>query len=87
MKAATKTNTTAQELKERLENFQNDSLVLVQGYEWGFSDVTILKSSKVKLNFYTEDWNGPHAEDENSIHIEVISGRQDYSNHHGICQA
>lgn len=48
------------ELIEKLKKFPDDTLVLVNGYEGGFSEIDALKSLKVKLNVNPESYNGPH---------------------------
>ncbi len=53
---------TVKELKAALDGCPEDSIVLVQGYEGGFSDIGLIKKIKVTLNFYKEEWNGPHEE-------------------------
>lgn len=54
------------ELIEKLKKCPGNALVLVQGYEGGFSDIATLKETQVELNYYKEDWNGPHEETTNS---------------------
>ncbi len=48
------------DLIEKLKTFPEDHLVVVNGYEGGFSDIDSLKSLKVKLNVNPESYNGPH---------------------------
>ncbi len=67
---------TIKELKQKLDQFSDDMTVLVQGYEGGFSDISILKESKINLNFYDQDWNGPHEEDSKSDHSAIIIIRE-----------
>ena len=54
---------TIYELREALKNYPDNTLVLVQGYEGGFSEISALREASVKLNFHKEEWNGPHEED------------------------
>jgi hypothetical protein len=62
----------AKELIEKLSKYPSDTLVLVQGYEGGFSDIVTLKKTKVELNSYKEDWNGPHEETTDSNNSAVL---------------
>lgn len=71
---------TVKELKKKLEQFQDDALVLVQGYEGGVSDIGAISASKVKLNFFDEDWNGPHEEDPNVETSAVLLMRKANTN-------
>ena len=50
------------DLKKLLENYPEDALVLVEGYEGGLADISRLKQTKVQLNFHTEEYMGPHEE-------------------------
>ena len=63
---------TAKELMAKFSKYPSDTLVLVQGYEGGFSDIVTLKETKVELNYYKEDWNGPHEETTNSYISAVL---------------
>lgn len=53
---------TVKKLKELLINYPENLLVLVEGYEGGYSDIGEIKETKVKLNIYKEDYMGPHEE-------------------------
>lgn len=51
---------TVKQLKLALERFPEETLVLVHGYEGGFSDIQSVEPVKVKLNCNEEEWYGPH---------------------------
>lgn len=71
---------TVTELIEKLKKYPSDTLVLVQGYEGGFSDIATLKETQVELNYYKEDWNGPHEETSNSNSSAILILRDRNSN-------
>jgi len=55
-------NMRIKELIEKLKSYPNDLKVLVDGYEGGFSEISVVTKTKVKLNTNTESYNGPHDE-------------------------
>ena len=67
---------TVKELIEKLKEYPQDDLILVQGYEGGFSDIGQIQSTKVDLNYYTEEWNGPHEENHGNQTKAVIIKRK-----------
>lgn len=62
---------TIKELKEKLKAYPDNFRVLVDGYEGGFSEISEVKITKVKLNVHTESYYGPHDDTENAD-IEVL---------------
>jgi hypothetical protein len=67
---------TVNELIEKLKKLNGDSVILVQGYEDGLSDIGLIKESKAVFNVHSEDWNGPHEEDEKAENPVVILHRK-----------
>ncbi len=55
---------TIKELKEKLNSYPDNLSVLVDGYEGGFSEISEIKKTKVKLNIHTESYYGPHEKKE-----------------------
>lgn len=53
---------TVKELIEKLNTFDQDMIVLVNGYEGGLSDISKIEATKVNLNVNKEDYLGPHEE-------------------------
>lgn len=53
---------TVKDLKTILAQYSEETLVLVEGYEDGFSDIGNIKKSQVQLDKNNKDWEGPHAE-------------------------
>jgi hypothetical protein len=53
---------TVKELIQILSQFPQDQIVLVTGYEDGYSDIAKVETTKVKLNYFKEDYYGPHNE-------------------------
>lgn len=53
---------TVKQLKSALEHYPEDALILVEGYEGGFSDIGLIKETRVQLDLNNEDWLGPHDE-------------------------
>lgn len=49
-----------EQLIEELSKHDPKARVIVQGYEEGFCDVSSLEETPIKLNMYSEDYNGPH---------------------------
>jgi hypothetical protein len=62
---------TAKELIEKLTSYPAEVRVLVDGYEGGFSEISSVKITMVKLNANSENYNGPHDEVEGAD-TEVI---------------
>lgn len=67
---------TIKELKEKINSYPDDLRVLVDGYEGGFSEISEVKKTKVKLNIHTESYYGPH-EDTEDADTEVIIIRRE----------
>ena len=67
---------TIKELKEKINSYPDDLRVLVDGYEGGFSEISEVKKTKVKLNVHTESYYGPH-EDTEDADTEVIIVRRE----------
>ena len=63
---------TVKELIQDLSKLPQDSIVLVQGYEDGLSDIALIKQINVTLNCHSEEWNGPHEEDSNGYQDAVL---------------
>jgi len=62
---------TVSELIEKLKTYSSDTLVLVDGYEGGYSEISSVKEIKVKLNVNSESYNGPH-DDTSDADTDVI---------------
>lgn len=67
---------TVQKLIELLTKFPKDALVLVQGYEDGFSDID-LKQSLIRQNQNRQSWSGPHEEVESGGEPAVLILRRE----------
>lgn len=63
---------TVGELFEELKKYRLEDLVLVEGYEGGFSDISVVQGRTVRLNRYKEDYYGPHELDSNGNQHAVI---------------
>jgi len=63
---------TVQGLIKELLKLPENTTVLVQGYEGGFSDIGFIKQTKVSFNQNKEEWNGPHEEDTNGDHQAIL---------------
>lgn len=66
---------TIDELIEKLKSYPGDLRVLVDGYEGGFSEISVVNKIKVKLNANKESYNGPH-EDTKDADTDVIAIRR-----------
>lgn len=51
---------TVQELINQLSQLDPNQLVLVDGYEGGFTDIKSITDEKIVLNYYNDWWEGPH---------------------------
>ena len=51
---------TVQELIDQLSQLDPNQLVLVCGYEGGFTDIKSITDEKIVLNYYGDWWEGPH---------------------------
>ena len=51
---------TVQELIDQLSQLDPNQLVLVDGYEGGFTDISSITDEKIVLNYYSDWWEGPH---------------------------
>ena len=67
---------TVKQLKSALEHYPEDAIVLVPGYEGGYSDIGKLKETKVKLDHYKEEWNGPQEETEGAKQAAILLIRE-----------
>ena len=59
------------EVIEKLKTYPDDLAVLVDGYEGGFGEISVIKKTKVKLDVHEEDYYGAHDEVEGAD-TEVI---------------
>ena len=68
---------TVKELIEKLEVFEKDLPVLLDGYEGGLSEICEAKEISVDFNKNKEDYYGPHEESEDSkervVHVSRFS--------------
>ncbi len=64
---------TVKELKQRLNSFSNDALVMVKGYEEGYNDLDEIRELKIKLNVYEHWYEGAHEESEEVDAIDAIA--------------
>lgn len=62
---------TIRELKEKLSHYSDDLRVLVDGYEGGFSEISVVNKIKVELNVHDESYYGPH-DDSKNANTEVV---------------
>lgn len=51
---------TIKDLIEKLQALSPDTLVLIDGYEGGYSDIGNPRIISVRLNVHEEDYYGPH---------------------------
>jgi hypothetical protein len=51
---------TVQELIDQLSQLDPNQLVLVDGYEGGFTDIKSITDEKIVLKYYDDWWEGPH---------------------------
>lgn len=68
---------TIKELINILRSYPEESTILLQGYEGGFSEISEVKYVGVKLNVYQEEWSGPHEIDEKSQIKSLILTRRE----------
>ncbi len=66
---------TVKELIQQLQKCDPETLILVDGYESGFSDISKIREIKVELNVHTEEYNGPHEETDKSNTKAYLLGR------------
>jgi len=64
---------TVRELQEKLNNFPDDTLVLVKGYEEGYNDILEIRELKIKLNVHDHWFEGAHGESTEADAIEAIA--------------
>lgn len=63
------------ELIEILEKYPPDMRVVVEGYEDGYDDITIIKELSIKLNANKEFYYGAHAEiEEGGVSALLLAG-------------
>jgi hypothetical protein len=55
---------TKAELIEMMREYPDDTMVVIQGYEGGLEDITEIEKIKLKLNYNTSLFYGPHKEDD-----------------------
>ncbi len=67
--------TTVGKLIQQLKLLPSETLVLVDGYEGGYADISKPKSVKVKLNVNQEDYYGPHEESIDADVNAIVIGR------------
>ncbi len=67
---------TVKELIEKLKSYPANRLVLVDGYEGGFSEISSVENLKVKLNVNSESYNGPHDESPEADTEVLVIGRK-----------
>ena len=56
---------TKAELIEMMSEYPEDTMVVIQGYEGGLEDITEVEKIKLKLNYNTSWYYGPHKADNN----------------------
>jgi hypothetical protein len=78
---------TVKELVEALGTFPQDTLVMVQGYEGGFSDVGSILFRKMQLNVNKEEWDGPHEQADDGDASAVLLIRMDNPNSKVACES
>ena len=66
---------TVAELINKLKEIPNETLVLVDGYEGGYSDISISIDVTVSLNVNKESYMGPHDDDPSSNTKAVVLRR------------
>ena len=64
---------TVKELKGKLNDFPDDTLVMVKGYENGYNDVDEIRTIKIKLNVYEHWYEGAHEESAERDAIDAIA--------------
>lgn len=67
---------TIKEMIEILKTMPMESIVVVDGYEGGYSDILCPKQIKLKLNVHLEDYYGPHEETSGADTEAVLIGRK-----------
>lgn len=60
-----------EQLIKELQKHDPKTRVIVQGYEEGYCDISSLKEIPIKLDVYSEDYNGPHDKVDTSDADEV----------------
>jgi hypothetical protein len=67
---------TVRQLIAKLKEFPEDTIVLVEGYEDGFSDIGAIKKSQIHLDKNVRDYEGPYAQidDDGQLAILLIRG-------------
>jgi hypothetical protein len=63
---------TVRELQEKLNNFPDDTLVVVKGYEEGYNDISEIRELKMKLNVYEHWFEGAHEESDEAGAINAL---------------
>ena len=71
---------TVKELKGKLNDFPDDTLVMVKGYEDGYNDIIEIRKLKIKLNVYEHWYEGAHEESEDAGAINTIAFLGDNKN-------
>jgi hypothetical protein len=63
---------TVRELQEKLNNFPDETLVMVKGYEEGYNDISEIRELKISLNVYEHWFEGAHEESEDADAINAV---------------
>ena len=61
---------TVQELIDQLSQLDPNTLIMVDGYEGGISEIKSIDDAPIVLNYNSEPWYGPHEYLENTDHNE-----------------
>lgn len=64
---------TVKQLQEKLNNFPEDILVMVNGYEEGYNDILEIRELKIKLNVHEHWFEGAHEESTEADAIDAIA--------------
>ena len=64
---------TIKELIEKLQSFQEDTKIVVAGYEGGFNDVSTIHEIKIKEDVNKEWFYGAHEESDDGEGICAVS--------------
>ena len=61
---------TVQELIDQLSQLDPNTLIMIDGYEGGISEIKSIDDAPIVLNYNSEPWYGPHEYLENTDHKE-----------------
>jgi len=59
---------TVQDLIDKLEKLDRNTLILIDGYEGGLTEIKSIDDGEIVLNYNKEPWYGPHEYIENTDH-------------------